>query len=189
MGYVAQLAESAGAPIDLAAWVSAAALTPVQKAEVYMAEEQTRAALTPEGAPADLAGWTAIDPKETLGLIDLGPILFPRDNEFENAEALAYRTLESAMGGPTDFAFASNIGSAEVWINGIRVQGALNRNTVRPGLERFRVDLKPGTNHIVVKSTNNNKRWLFCLGTLEPRPPLAVPVAPLEQAPALAAAG
>lgn len=212
MGYVAQLAESAGAPIDLAAWVSAAPLTPVQKAEAlqwsgllegwqvsprtaienaeaYMAEEQTRAALTPEGAPADLAGWTSIDPKQSLGLIDLGPVLFPKDNEFENAGALAYRAIESATGGPTDFAFASNIGNAEVWINGTRVQGALGRNIVRPGLERFRVDLKPGTNHVVVKSTNNNKRWLFCLGTLEPRPPLAVPVAPPVEAPALAAAG
>lgn len=212
MGYVVQLAENAGSPIDLGAWVAAVPLTPLQKAEalqwsgllegwqvsprtpvenaeVYMAEEQTRAALTPEGAPLDLAGWITIEPGQSLGLIDLGPVLFPKDNEFENAGALAYKALESAAGGSMDFAFASNIGNAEVWINGTRVQGAFSRNSVRPGLERFRVDLKPGRNHIVVKSTNNNKRWLFCLGTLEARTPLAIPVAPPEAAPALAAAG
>jgi tetratricopeptide (TPR) repeat protein len=211
MGEVAQLAESAGTPIDLAAWVAAAALSPAQRAEAlqwarlyegwqvsprtsvedietHMEEAQTKTALTPEGAPIDLTGWLSIDPKQSLGLVNLGPVLFPRDGDFEQAGALAYKAIDSPSGGPTDLAFASNIGNAQVWINGVLVRGNFNRNAVRPGLERFRVDLKAGVNHVVVKSVNNNKRWLFCLGTMEPRPPLSV-TAPPPAAPALAAAG
>jgi hypothetical protein len=153
-----------------------------------MEEAQTKTALTPEGAPIDLTGWLSIDPKQSLGLVNLGPVLFPRDGDFEQAGALAYKAIDSPSGGPTDLAFASNIGNAQVWINGVLVRGNFNRNAVRPGLERFRVDLKAGVNHVVVKSVNNNKRWLFCLGTMEPRPPLSV-TAPPPAAPALAAAG
>ena len=216
MGEVAQLAEAAGATIDLAAWAAAAPLTPLQKgealqwthlyegwqvsprvkvdtSEAYFKEETTKAALSPEGAPLDLAGWITIEPKQSLGLINLGPVLFPQDDQFEESGAMAYKAIESPSGGPTDLGFASNIGNAQVWVNGTLVQEASSRNAVRPGLERFRVDLKPGVNHVIVKSTNANKRWLFCLGTLEPRPPLAVPVAPAEapaeEAPAIAAAG
>ncbi|MBL7646878.1 MAG: tetratricopeptide repeat protein [Candidatus Hydrogenedentes bacterium] len=216
MGEVAQLAEAAGAPIDLAAWATAAPLTPLQKgealqwsrlyegwqvsprvkvdrSEAYFKEENTKAALTPEGAPLDLTGWVTIEPKQSLGLVNLGPVLFPEDDQFEESGAMAYKAIESPEGGPTDLGFASNIGNAQVWVNGVLVQQANSRSAVRPGLERFRVDLKPGVNHVIIKSTNANKRWLFCLGALEPRPPLAIPAAPAEapaaEAPAIAAAG
>lgn len=211
MGYVAQLAETTGAPLDLAAWTEQIPLSDVQKtearqwprlfegwlvsprlavenSEAYLEEATMKDLLTPEGAPVNVDGWLSLDAKDSLGIINLGPVLFPEEDDFESAGALAYKAIESETGGPTDLGFASNISNAQLWINGVLIQngGIRSQNTVRPGLFRLRVDLKPGTNHVIVKSTNNNKRWLFCLGTLEARPPLALPEAPTEEAPALA---
>ncbi len=215
MGLIGQMSASAGAPIDLAAWIAAAPLTLLQRTEAfqwsklyegwqvsprtrvedeaaYYDEEKVRAALTPEGAPIDQTGWLFITPEESLGIVNLGPLLFPEESDFESSGAMAYKTIESPSGGPADLGFASNTVGIQVWLNGELVHTGFNRMAVRPGLERFRVDLKPGVNHVVVRSMNSNKRWLFCLGELEPRPPLVVPSAPAEtptEAPAIAAAG
>lgn len=251
MGAVAQLAERAGAPIDLAGWIAGAPLAPMLQAEARQwtrlmegwrvspaldgrnpgeieARNAFKATLTPEGAPADTAAWFAVDPAQSLGLVNLGPTYFPK-TEAENdtrAEgpsatmiagsqvagpgnlvraagfpagrtpsdpvgAVAYRTLESASGGMVDLGFSTIADFAEIWVNGKLVHEGKRQPTMRPGLARFQAPLNPGTNHIVIRTANNNARWFFCLGELEPTTPLevAVPVATPEETPALAAAG
>ncbi len=235
MGAVAQWAERAGAPINLAEWIGASPLAPVLQSEARQwtrllegwqvspagsgkdlgskdAQDAFKATLNAEGAPADLAGWQAIDAAQSLGLVNIGPLFFPEvDKALEEtgqslpyaamplvptpAEpigACAYRMVESASGGTMDLGFATIADFAEVWVNGQRVHTNQRQPAVRPGIARFQIALKPGANHILVRTAHNNARWLFCLGELEPTAPLEVtaPPAPAPaEAPAIAAAG
>jgi hypothetical protein len=252
MGAVAQWAERAGAPMNLAEWIGGSPLAPVLQSEARQwtrllegwqvspsgsgndpgsrdAQDAFKATLNAEGAPADLTAWQAIEPAQSLGLVNIGPVYFPevdkglpqseastpsmavfagqgafpanmqRPGEMplvltpsEPVAACAYRVVESASGGTMDFGFATIADFAEVWVNGQRVHTNPRQSVVRPGIARFQAVLKPGANHIVVRTAHNNARWIFCLGELEPSAPLEVPAPPASapaEAPAIAAAG
>src|SRR5690606_10662186 len=110
----------------------------------YLEEERTKADLNDEGAPLSTEGWTRLDPQQVLGVVNLGNILFPEDSDLEEAGAYAYAVLAAPADGPADLGFASIVPGAQVWINGALAHTAVRQSQIRPGLERFRADLKAG---------------------------------------------
>ena len=196
-GRTVELAESAGVPLDAETWLASLSLSDSQRAEArqwpllfegwlvspripvadreaFMAAEATKADLAEDGAPRDTAGWTFLAPETTLGMVNIGEVLFPEEDDFEQAGAYAWTVVVALRDGEVELTFASNPENVEVWINGERAYTAGHQNHPRPGQERFRVALKAGRNQVVVKTHGNNRRWYFGLGPVSGDAGLAV---------------
>lgn len=180
-------------PVLFEGWAVSPAIDPAD-ADAFMAEETMTETLDGEGAPLDASGWTHLEPAETLGMIEAGRALYggvdragnaggyplssirlekPQDTYYESPPpggmgAFAYTAIESDNGGPVELTIASNRTGTQVWLNGERVYTTVEQQQVRPGQARFRTELKPGTNHVVLKSRVDIRGWYFCLGPVEP---------------------
>jgi len=206
IGRLSELAERVGVDADLETRLAAAPLTDAQRRDAlqwtellegwqvsprvnleredddFMKEEGMAGQLNEAGAPNTTEGWITLEPAATLGVINLGIALFDEEERLRMAGAYAYTTLQRDTDGPIDLTFAANQ-QAQVWVNGVLAHSSEGQGRVRPGQSRFRVELKAGDNHIVVKSQHNNKRWLFCLGPVIPEPEMELPAAPEQESP------
>ncbi len=189
IGQAAELAEYTGTPIDLAAWVEDVPLDDRQRADAlqwtglietwrispaqviddpraFMEETRIKSMLDESGAPKGIEAWLSLEPRETLGTINLGTLLLADDTLGHSKGACAYTQLEATAEGRIDISFATNQESTEVWINGERIHKASAQRRVYPGQERFQATLKAGINHLVVISIGDKEGWQFALGTL-----------------------
>ena len=78
----------------------------------------------------------------------------------ENGVAYAYCELESAEDQSATIEFGSD-DTARIWLNGEQVHNVGRPRALRPGQDRFRVELKRGLNPCLIKVANGMGDWGF----------------------------
>ena len=194
LGQAAELAEVLETSVDLNAWATEFGLTETQRDEALRwaglledwhlssilpiepnaegdtsGESTLEGMLNESGAPHDIQTWSKLGAKATLGIINLGDPETDDEHVPSEIRRVAATTVLADVDMTIMMSFSCNGAHTEVWINGERAHTARRLERVRPGQERFPVQLKAGENQVVVTSEGPSSGWFFCLG-VEPEP-------------------
>lgn len=130
--------------------------------EAVFPAEREALAKDPSAVGAAKVSWRKTDSKKTLGIIRLGRVFELGHNELANRVAYARTTIDSPEGRSTVL-FLGSSDDVKVWVNGEEVHTSTDTRVCIPDQDRLVVPLKKGANTILLKVTNVNDDWSFCL--------------------------
>ncbi len=149
----------------------AAYITVWQVAGPYRQQDKNYAALfdlpfPPETAEAQSAKWQTL----SLGTDPTHPWvmdLLKSLNTGEQCVAYARTWIYSAQNQAARLEIGSDDGF-KLWLNGTLMQANNATRALQPGSDKVDVNLKAGWNPLLLKITQNNQGWAFCVRCLKP---------------------